>query len=234
MRVKSYAAFILSAAFIVSFIPSAGLASQDTAPGSGGGVTPDVYTGGRVTEFEVVAGKSSVEFIGTSLMHHFHGVSHEPSGFTSVDFGNPRATTSAEITVPVDSIKGIALGSEKSDLSKNIHENLESEKYPDIKFKVTQILPESTDASAPSKSSYLLKGDLTIHNMTKPVVLTADTEIKDGYLHVTGEYDNLDMTDYGVEPKPLFAVVSVNDVVDVKFDLYEDLRESAPVHSSVR
>lgn len=230
MRVKSYTAFILSAAFIVSFIPRAGFASQD----SGGGVTPDVYAAGRVTEFEVVGGKSTVEFIGTSLMHHFHGVSHEPSGFTSVDFGNPRATTSAEITVPVDSIKGIALGSEKSDLSKNIRENLESEKYPDIKFKVTQILPENTDASAPSKRSYLLKGDLTIHNVTKPVVLTADTEIKDGYLHVTGEYDNLDMTDYGVEPKPLFAIVSVNDVVDVKFDLYESLKENAPVHSSAR
>jgi len=234
MRIKSYAAFILSAAFIVSFIPRAGFTSEDAAPGATGNVTPAVYTGGRVTEFEIVGGKSSVEFIGTSLMHHFHGVSHEPSGFTSVDFGNPQATTSAEITVPVDSIKGIALGSEKSDLSKNIRENLESSKYPDIKFKVTQILPENTDASAPSKRSYLLKGDLTIHNVTKPVVLAADTEIKDGYLHVTGEYDNLDMTDYGVEPKPLFAIVSVDDIVDVKFDLYESLKESAPVHSSVQ
>jgi len=233
MRIKSYAAFILSAAFIVSFIPPAGFSAEETAPGTGGNVTPGVYHGGQVTEFEVVGGKSSVEFIGTSLMHHFHGVSHEPSGFTSVDFANPQSTTSVEITVPVDSIKGIALGSEKADLSKNISENLESGKYPDIKFKVTQILPENAGSAAPDKRSYLLKGDLTIHNVTKPIVLTSDTEVTDGYLHVTGEYDNLDMTEYGVTPKPLFAIVSVNDVVDVKFDLYENLKESAPVRSSV-
>lgn len=234
MRVRLYAAFILSLAFIVSFIPRAGLTAEDTTSGMGGGVTPDVYTGGGVKEFEVVGGKSSVEFVGTSLMHHFHGVSHDPSGFTKVDFGNPQATTVSEITVPVNTLKGIALGSEKSDLSKNIHENLEAGKYPDITFKVTQILPENTDASDPSKRSYLLKGDLTIHNVTKSVVLTANADVEDGYLHVTGEYDNLDMTDYGVEPKPLFAIVSVNDVVDVKFDLYEDLKENAPVQSSVQ
>lgn len=234
MRVKSFAALILSAAVIASFIPPAGFSSESETAGTGGNVTPGIYSGTGVTEFEVVGGKSSVEFTGTSLMHHFHGVSHEPTGFTNVDFGNPQATTSAEITVPVDTIKGIALGSEKADLSKNIRENLESGKYPDIKFKVTQILPEDSGSASPEKKSYLLRGDLTIHNVTKPVVLTADTEVKDGYLHVTGEYDNLDMTDYGVEPKPLFAVVSVNDVVDVKFDLYEKLAETAPVQSSVQ
>lgn len=234
MRVKSYAAFILSAVCILSCIPGAGFSSEPETAGTGGNVTPDVYTGGRVAELEVVGGKSSVEFVGTSLMHHFHGVSQEPSGFTKVDFGNPQGTTSAEITMPVDSIKGIALGSEKADLSKNIRENLESGKYPDIKFRVTQILPENTDSASPEKRSYLLKGDLTIHNVTKPIVLTADTEVKDGYLHVTGEYGNLDMTDYGVEPKPLFAVVSVNDIVDVKFDLYEELKVSAPERPAIQ
>ena len=234
MRVKSFAALIFSAAFIASLIPPAGFSSESETAGTGGNVTPGIYSGGGVTEFEVVGGKSSVEFTGTSLMHHFHGVSHEPTGFTNVDFANPQATTSAEITVAVDTIKGIALGSEKADLSKNIRENLESGKYPDIKFKVTQILPEDSGSASPGKKSYLMRGDLTIHNVTKPVVLTADTEVKDGYLHVTGEYDNLDMTDYGVEPKPLFAVVSVNDVVDVKFDLYEKLKEGAPVQSSVQ
>lgn len=226
---KSYAAVILSAALIVSFMPRAAFPAEDRAAALPGSLTPDIFGGGPVMEFEVAGDKSTVEFIGTSLMHHFHGVSHEPSGFTRVNFGDPRTTAAAEITVPVNSLKGMALGSEKSDLSKNIHLNLESGKYPDITFRMTQILPEKADTADPSKRSYLLKGDLTIHNVTKPVVLTVDADVRDGFLHLTGEYDNLDMNDYGVEPEPLMAMIKVDNIVDVKFDLYEDLKQGAPV-----
>ena len=232
MRRKSYAAVILSAALLVAFIPRAAIPAPEETDARKGSLTPDIFGSGSVTEFEVVGGKSTVEFIGTSLMHHFHGVSHEPSGFTRVNFGDPRTTAGAEISVPVNSLKGIALGSEKSDLSKNIHLNLESGKYPDITFRMTQILPEEADTadpSQPSKRSYLLKGDLTIHNVTKPVVVTVDTDVKDGFLHLTGEYDNLDMSDYGVKPEPLMAMIKVDNIVDVKFDLYEDLKQGAPV-----
>jgi polyisoprenoid-binding protein YceI len=219
----------LSAALIATFIPHAAYPAQDQAPALNGSLTPEIFGSDQVMEFEVVRDKSTVEFIGTSLMHHFHGVSHDPSGYTTVNFANPQATTSSEIAVPVNSLKGIALGSEKSDLSKNIHQNLESDKYPDITFKVTQILPEKADAVDPSKRSYLLKGDLTIHNVTKPIVLTADAEVEDGFLHVAGEYDSLNMKDYGVEPKPLMAFIKVDDIVDIKFDLYEDIKKGTPV-----
>ncbi|MFI5323674.1 MAG: YceI family protein [Thermodesulfobacteriota bacterium] len=230
MRRKSFATVILSAALIVSFFPRAAFSAQDeTATALKGSLTPDIFGSGEVMEFEVISGKSTVEFIGTSLMHHFEGISHEPSGFTRVNFSDPRTTTVTTITVLVNSLKGIALGLEKSDLSKNIHQNLESDKYPDITFKMTQIMPEKADTSDPSKRGYLLKGDLKIHNMTKTIVVTANTDIKDGFLHVTGEYDNLNMTDYGVEPKPLMAFIRVNDIVDIKFDLYEGMKKGAPV-----
>lgn len=226
---KSYAFFLLSAALIVSFIPGYALAAQDGDSIVVGGLTPEIYGSVEEMEFGVVGEKSTVEFVGTSLMHHFHGVSHEPSGFTRVNFGSPGATASTEITVPVDSLKGFALGSEKSDLSKNIHQNLESDTYPDITFKMTQILPEKPDPSRPSERNYLLKGDLTIHGVTKSIILTANTEIKDGFLHVTGEYDSLNMTDYGVEPKPLMAMIRVDDIVDIKFDLYEAMKNGVAV-----
>jgi polyisoprenoid-binding protein YceI len=229
MRKKSYAAVLLSAALIVSFFSRVAFPAQDKASPLKGSLTPDIYGSKEEAEFDIVGDKSTVEFKGTSLMHHFHGVSHEPSGFTRVNFSNPQATTVTEITVPVDSLKGFALGSEKSDLSKNIHQNLESDKYPDITFKVTQILPDKINPAHPSKRGYLLKGDLTIHNVTKSIILTVNSDIKDGFLHVTGEYDNLNMTDYGVEPKPLLALIRVDDIVDVKFDLYENMKKGVAV-----
>lgn len=226
---KISAAAIVSAALLISFIPLTAFSTQGEATTAKGSLTPDIFGSSEVMEFDIVKDISSVEFIGISMMHHFTGISHGVTGFTRVNFAAPETSTATEITVPVDTLKGIALGSEKEDMSKNIHMNLESDKYPDIKFKVTQILPEKTESADPAARSYLLKGDLTIHNVTKPIVLTANTDIKDGFLHITGEYDNLNMTDYGVVAKPLMAIIRVDDIIDIKFDIYEDLKKSAPV-----
>lgn len=179
-------------------------------------------------EFDIVEDVSSVEFIGKSFMHHFRGISHKVTGFTRVNFSAPQTSTVAEITVPVDTLKGNTLGSEKEKMSKSIHMSLESDKYPDIKFKVTQILPEKTDSADPATRSYLLKGDLTIHNVTKSVILTVNTDIKDGFLHLTGEYGNLNMEDYGVKAQSLMGIIRVNNIVDVEFDIYEDLKKDIP------
>lgn len=216
---------VLIMALFMLIAPYSALSKQGEAINTRGNIPDDIFERGGVMEFGVVKDISTVEFVGTSLMHHFHGVSHEATGFTRLSFMSPEYASS-EIAIPVNSLTGFALGSEKSDLTKNIHMNLESDTFPDINLKIKQVLPEKS-GTGPGKRGFLVKGDLTIHNVTRPVIFTADMDVKDGYLHITGEYDSLNMRDFGVKPKPLMALIKVNDLVDVKFDIYEELKSNA-------
>lgn len=209
-------------ALFISVTHYSALSKQMETINSRGNLPADIFDRADVMEFRVVKDVSTVEFVGTSLMHHFHGVSHEVRGFTRISFINPEYASS-EVAIPVDSLTGFALGSEKSDLTKNIHMNLQSDKFPDIDLKIIQVLPEKSGAE-PGKKRFLVKGDLTIHNVTRPIIFTADMDVEDGYLHFTGEYDSLNMRDFGVEPKPLMALIKVSDLVDVKFNIYEEMK----------
>jgi len=209
---------------IILLTPLTAISKQDTSETLKGSVTPDMLSKGEVMEFNVVKDLSAVEFIGTSFMHHFRGVTHEIEGFTKASFNDLKGA-SCEISIPVSTIDGFALGGKKEELTRNIHTNLEADKYPDILFKMRQARPEKIDLKA-GKASFLVEGDLTIHNVTRTVIFPVDLEVKDGLLHLTGRYNNLNMRNYGVEPKPLVAFIKVRDLVDVKFDIYEDIKTS--------
>jgi len=219
---------LLITALFISIPPYEAFSKQEPAINSRGNLAADIFDRGGVMEFGVVKDISTVEFVGTSLMHHFHGVSHKATGFTRLSFIKPEYASS-EVAIPVNSLTGFALGSEKSDLTKNIHLNLQSDKFPDITLKIKQVLLEKS-GTGPGKRRFLVKGDLSIHNVTRPVIFTADMDVKDGYLHITGEYDSLNMRDFGVEPKPLIAFIKVSDLVDVKFDIYEELKSNATLN----
>lgn len=218
---KKYTIRVLLVAFLISLMPFAAFSKQETGVNPEGNVPPEIFDSEDVMQFSVVKDISTIEFEGKSFLHLYHGVTHNAGGSTRLSFSRPELA-STEIVIPVDSITGYALGSEKDDLTKNIHMNLESDKFPQMTLKITQVLPEKS-GTGPGKRRFLVKGDLTIHDVTQPVIFTADMEVKDGYLHVTGEYDSLKMRDFGVEPKPLMAVIKVSDVVDVKFEIYEEL-----------
>jgi polyisoprenoid-binding protein YceI len=212
-------------ALFISIAPYVAFSKQGQEIDSRGNVPADIFDRAGVMEFDVLKDISTVEFVGTSLMHHFHGVSHEARGFTRLSFASPEYASS-ELAIPVDSLTGFALGSEKSNLTKNIHMNLESDKFPDINFKIKRVLPEKS-GTGPGKRRFLVKGDLTIHGVTRSAIFTTDMNVKDGYLHITGEYDSLNMKDFGVKPRPLMAFIKVGDLVDVKFDIYEELKGNA-------
>jgi polyisoprenoid-binding protein YceI len=225
MLTKYIQAAVSIMALFILIAPDAAFSKQGEEINSRGSLPADIFDRVSVMEFGVVKDISTVEFVGTSLMHHFHGVSHEARGFTRLSFTSPE-NASSEVTIPVNSLTGFALGSEKSDLTKNIHMNLESDKFPDMNLKIKQVLPENS-GTGPGKRRFLVKGNLTIHNVTRPVIFTADMDVKDGYLHITGEYDSLNMRDFGVKPKPLMAFIKVDDLVDVKFNIYEELKGDA-------
>jgi len=214
--------FLIFSALALMMGYSSVFAGQPAETKPGGNVTAAMLTSDKPVEFDVLEGKSTIEFIGKSFMHHFEGISHEPEGFTKGPFNNA-LYTDCEIKVPVNSLEGNALGGKKDDLSKNIHENLESDKYPFITFKLKKWVPGKKVDLKNGEADYLVQGDLTIHNVTKSVIFPIKMDIENGYLHFKGEYDRLNVHDYGVEPKPLMSIIHVGDHVDVKFDIYEDI-----------
>lgn len=218
---KKYLSIAVLTALLIPFFYTSGYSKQEEVFNSKGNVPAGIFDSDDVMNFTVVKDISTIEFEGNSFMHLYHGVTHDPEGFTTLSFAHPERAT-AEITIPVDSITGYALGTEKSDLTKNIHMNLESDKFYVINLELLQVLPEKS-GTGPGKRRYLAKGDLTIHGVTRPIIFTADMDVKGGYLHITGEYNSLNMRDFGVDPKPLFAVIKVSDLVDVRFDIYEEL-----------
>jgi polyisoprenoid-binding protein YceI len=211
------------AALLISLTPLIALSEQNISETLKGDITPEIFNKTEVMEFNVVKGLSTVEFIGTSFMHHFEGVTHEIEGFTKGSFNNGE-DTKCEISIPVKTIDGIAFGGKKEGLTNNIHINLEADKYPNILFKVQKAEPGKIVVKG-GKANFLVKGDLTIHNITRTIIFPVDLDIKDGFIHFTGQYKNLNMRDYGVEPKPLMAFIKVGDTVDVKFDIYEAIQK---------
>jgi len=211
-------------ALLISLTPLIAISEPNISDTQKGDITPDLFNKKGIIEFNVVRGLSTVEFIGTSFMHHFEGITHEIEGFTKGSF-NMAEDAKSEISIPVKAIDGIALGRKKEGLTNNIHINLESDKYPNILFKVQRVEPGKIDFKEERKANLLVKGDLTIHNVTRAIMFPVDLEIKDGLLHFTGQYNGLNMRDYGVEPKPIIAFIKVGDTVDVKFDIYEAIQK---------
>ena len=195
---------------------------QINSPDTQGHVTPDLLNSDQPVHFDIVSDGSMVEFEGKSFMHHFEGTSHSVTGFTKGPF-NSAVLTGCEITIPIESIEGKALGKSRDDLTRNIHENLEYDKYPNIEFKLIRAEPYRNVDLNSGTGDYMIEGDLTIHNQTRRILFPVNMEIKNGYLHFTGRYDQLNVRDFGVEPKPLMAFIKVGDKVDVKFDIYEDV-----------
>lgn len=210
------------AALLISLTPLIALSEQNISETLKGDITPQIFNKTEVMEFNVVKGLSTVEFIGTSFMHHFEGVTHEIEGFTKGSFDNGEDAKS-EISIPVKTIDGIALGGKKEGLTNNIHINLEADKYPNILFKMQMVAPRKIELKG-GKANLFVKGNLTIHSITRTISFPVDLEIRNGLLHFTGQYKSLNMRDYGVEPKPLMAFIKVRDTVDVKFDIYEAMQ----------
>lgn len=83
-------------------------------------------------------------------------------GVISVDNAKP-ANSSVNVTIPLSSINTNVKALDEHLLKADF---FDAEKYPNITFKSTKVQPNG-------KNKYKITGDLTIKNVTKPVVLDA-------------------------------------------------------------
>jgi polyisoprenoid-binding protein YceI len=122
------------------------------------------------TTYQIDPAHSSAQFTVRHMM-----ITNVRGGFSSVkgtvvyDAENPTSST-VEATIDVNTIA--TLDAQRDGHLKSA-DFLDAEKYPTITFKSTKVEPDGSDEAK-------LTGDLTIHGVTKPVVLKVEGPTAEG------------------------------------------------------
>ena len=96
---------------------------------------------------------------------------------------------------------------------------LDVARYPTATFEVT-----SAEATGKTSSrglpTYELKGNFTLHGVTRPLAFLADVEQRSGWLHVRGRF-SINQTSFGIQPySKAFGAIGVADRLTIFGDLY--------------
>lgn len=158
---------LVPAAFLILAAGSVALVAAGTRPAS----PAPVVERGQAAVFEVDAVHSSLIFkiqhVGVS---NFYGRFNDYSGTFSINPENLSAS-SIEVTVKADSVDS---GNEGRDGHLRNPDFFNTKQFPDLTFKSTSI------SKGEDEGEYLLKGELTVLGVTKPIEAT---------LRVVGERD---------------------------------------------
>jgi len=116
------------------------------------------------TTYQIDPAHSSAQFsVRHMMVTNVHGGFKKIQGTVVYDLENPAASS---VTAEIDAAS-ITTNEEQRDAHLRSADFLDVEKYPSITFRSTRVEPAG-------EGEYKLTGDLTIHGVTKPVVLTVE------------------------------------------------------------
>jgi polyisoprenoid-binding protein YceI len=178
--------------------------------------TQAAASSGAVT-YKIVPGESQLKYeVGETFINDNNrfnlasGATPQVSGEISVDVANPQNSQIGTITADISQFK-----SDSSRRDNFIRGRfLESSKYPNVTFTATQIegLPQTyTDGQ---EIPFMISGDLTIKDVTKPVVFDASVKLSGDTLSGTATTSIL-MSDFGFGPISLVGMLNTEDQVKV-------------------
>lgn len=91
---------------------------------------------------------------------------------------------------------------------------LDVKHFPTATFKIATI-QKASQPDNEGRVQYVLKGNFTLHGVTKPIKVSAVMEPKEKWFHVRGRFDLL-QSDYGITPfSKGFGVIGVADKLTV-------------------
>ncbi|HXG66993.1 MAG TPA: YceI family protein [Blastocatellia bacterium] len=99
------------------------------------------------------------------------------------------------------------------------HEVLEADEYPEITFRSTEVVAEKT-----GDNQYVAKigGDLTLHGVTRHIMIPAHVSIDGNTLHANGEF-SINRSDYNVKTEAIkWGTIRIRDRVKFSFDIVAD------------
>jgi hypothetical protein len=157
---------------------------------------------------------------GDSTLHKYQMKANKLGGAAAVAKGDlAKALKSGQVSamtlvIPVNDLK-----SKEKGLDENAYKALNVKDNPEIKFD----LKSETLKAGKEAGSYTMtaKGNLTISGVSQPVVLTAETTLKDGKVRLKG-VQKLKMSDYKVKPPSislLVASITCSDEIAIHYDV---------------
>jgi polyisoprenoid-binding protein YceI len=166
-----------------------------------------------------MAGSSKVWIDGTSTLHDWKTSCKGTTGTFTIPetvFGaktGDNVDLKTSIVVPVKMISH-----EKEDLVENLQEAMEADKFPTVKYTVTQASIVSSDAT---KAVLKTTGKLNIHGIEKVVSFNVNLVKTASGMEVKG-VANVNMKDHGIDP-PTMMLGTIKTGKDVRIGFDMDL-----------
>ncbi|RRB10204.1 YceI family protein [Larkinella knui] len=143
--------------------------------------------------------KSTITYAMTHPMHSFEGVSRDVACVIVIDDANRIESVAAATKVS-------SFDSDNTNRDSHALEKMEALKYPKVTFTSNDIQQQGTNLT--------VKGNLTFHGVTKPVVIQGTRQDDNSQVTVKGDFD-INLSDYKVE-KPSLMMVPVDEKVKLK------------------
>ncbi|HYG58163.1 MAG TPA: YceI family protein [Symbiobacteriaceae bacterium] len=188
--------------------------TEQTAPPAGTGSEKPADANGTfaITAQESVASYAVKEKF---LQQNLNG---EAVGKTSVINGTLVLTggsfSTSKVTVDVSTLKSDK--EKRDDVLKT--RALETAKYPTAEFEVTGVEGPAPAFAEGRETAFKLKGNLTVHGVTKPVIWEAAATLTGTTLNLKAKI-GFKMSEFAIEPPNVLNLISVDDTVQLTVDL---------------
>ena len=168
-------------------------------------------------ELNIVPGESSVSYeVGETFFNQNNrfnlavGTTTQLSGKINIDPANPQNSSMSTIEVDIFQFQ-----SDSGRRDNTIRDRfLESSRYPVATFVPTQIEGLPTSYSEGETLNFKVNGDLTVHEVTKPVAFDVQATLANNELQGTATTTIL-MSDFGVGPIQMAGVLGTEDEVKI-------------------
>lgn len=140
----------------------------------------------------------------------------EVFGDSSIDPVFKKATSHLSMGDLTTSLRGsmdVSIADFMSDNSKrdtNMHETMESDKFPKASFEIKEVIAKGGD-------NVILKGTLSMHGVTKPLSFEGSVNEEGSKVRIKAK-SSMKMSDFGITP-PKMVFLTVRDQVDLNVDV---------------
>ena len=164
--------------------------------------------------------ESVIHYTGSHPLHSWRGSSHRIGGTLRIDPAAP-AQSRVELHVPVASFD-----SGNSNRDSNMLDVVEVERYPDVRFTATQIVPETwTETGDGYEGTWQVTGDVSFHGQTHPVTLPVAVTVRGDAFEATGTF-TLSLDRYDVR-RPKLMLMSIRDELELESRIVGTLRTAS-------
>jgi polyisoprenoid-binding protein YceI len=166
-----------------------------------------IYNEGNAQRTYTLSSNPDLKVAGTSTIHDWHMTSSKATGKAEMTQGadGASAITSLSITMPVESLK-----SGKGQMDTNAYKALKTDKYPDIRFELTEV-------ASINGSIIKAKGKLTISGSSKTFSLDVTQKLVGNTIEFSGTLP-IKFSEFNVEPPTaIFGTIKTGDALQLSF-----------------